>query len=759
MYVRFLFILIIFVFLLTLFIPACPASDTKSQKGRTNELYKLESEKILVTNRSYRQVFEPYIKSGYTVFITSDAVLNAFHVLFKESIYRFEKENAKKLPRILGLIWERLQLEEKRAFKNSPISRTTKKTKQNGGDGSREKEGLDLRQAAIRRIQTVIAVSIKLMGDKRIKLDRHLKRIVKEEVEQINNAKGVRTLGWLGGPRQMAVSLDYSVFKPRGMYVQSKQLSRYFRAIKWLQSIPFQIDRDEELFGIFKLGKIIGDSQFNDFPGRSDIENFFKCYRDLWGHPNERDIMLAVQISRDRPRSLKSVREYIKNRDLGLNTTSLNKRLHPEDYRSGPVNSQTFYIISPFHQADTILLRRMEELKKSMKTRSAGLEICSALGSQSAREKLIKSTVREERAHLLKLIAESLPFFKSKNLYNQYFGCLMALLDDTESDAPEFMKRDAWKIKSCNTALFGWSGYRNAFEAKAKPVILNEMAEVSESLPPGFVEPDPEFFARLGGLAEELKIFFERYDGFKPPRYILAGTLRTFAGYITDMKYPLDEHASPYTKVELAVVNRSVLLLAALRDTRYYSENFYSRRKDIVNEINAFAGDIEKGKYDNNPTYQGLIIETNLDIKYLWKSLINICRRIEVIAHKQLRDVPLNKQENYFLSAFGEKLASVMFYNENTYRNPHDDAPAITAIYPDPDKKGKLLLTGTGRPRELLVLYPYKGREVLCRGAVLLYYELMLPGRISNTEWRRIQNSNERPGSPAWLKPLLLSGE
>ena len=346
MRVRFLFISIIFIFLLAICFPVSSASDTKtdlktvnnqqntkSQQGRTNELYKLEREKILVTNRSYRQVFEPYINSGYTVFITSDSVLNSFHVLFKESIYRLEKENAEKFPRILGLIWERLQLEEKRAFKNSPISRGAKKTKQKGEDSNKENEGLDLRQTAIRRIQTVIAVSIKLMGDKRIKLDRRLKRIVKKEVEQINNAKGVRTLEWLGGPKQMAVSLDYSVFKPRGMYVQSNQLVRYFRAIKWLQSIPFQIDRDEELYGIFKLGKIIGDSQFNDYPGRSDIENFFKCYGDLWGHPNERDIILAAQISRDRPRSLKSVREYIKKRDLGLNTASLNKRLHPEDYR------------------------------------------------------------------------------------------------------------------------------------------------------------------------------------------------------------------------------------------------------------------------------------------------------------------------------------------------------------------------------------------------------------------------------------------
>src|SRR5262249_19010046 len=57
----------------------------------------LDKNKILVTQESFKQVFTPYISSDIPIFITSDSLLNGFHVLFEESILRLENANARKL--------------------------------------------------------------------------------------------------------------------------------------------------------------------------------------------------------------------------------------------------------------------------------------------------------------------------------------------------------------------------------------------------------------------------------------------------------------------------------------------------------------------------------------------------------------------------------------------------------------------------------------------------------------------------------------
>jgi hypothetical protein len=46
----------------------------------------LDQDKIIVTDNTWRQIFTPYIFAGQPVFITSDSVLHAYHVLLEESV-------------------------------------------------------------------------------------------------------------------------------------------------------------------------------------------------------------------------------------------------------------------------------------------------------------------------------------------------------------------------------------------------------------------------------------------------------------------------------------------------------------------------------------------------------------------------------------------------------------------------------------------------------------------------------------------------
>ena len=80
----------------------------REQKLTDPEIKRLREQKFLVTGQALRQVFVPYTGSRVPVFITSDSILNAYHVLFEESIYRMELAISRQLPGVLDRIVKNL---------------------------------------------------------------------------------------------------------------------------------------------------------------------------------------------------------------------------------------------------------------------------------------------------------------------------------------------------------------------------------------------------------------------------------------------------------------------------------------------------------------------------------------------------------------------------------------------------------------------------------------------------------------------------
>ena len=77
------------------------------------DIGQLVEKKILVTNLTFRQLFEPYNGATLPLFITSDSLLGGFHVLFEESVLRLELTNARRLAGVLKCIWANLQSADK----------------------------------------------------------------------------------------------------------------------------------------------------------------------------------------------------------------------------------------------------------------------------------------------------------------------------------------------------------------------------------------------------------------------------------------------------------------------------------------------------------------------------------------------------------------------------------------------------------------------------------------------------------------------
>jgi len=731
--------------------------NTEKQKVTYN-VKQLNRDKILITNQGYRRIFEPYLNPNSSIFITTDTVLSAFHVLFKQSIADMEKVNANRALDILKLIWSEIAPEEKENSKVPVDKSEDLKVHENRGEKSviedLEQNFTILLDAARRRAQIVIAVALKLLGDTDIKFDEHLSRIVENEVNKIVSGEGIEMPEWTGVSDSEFITLDYSLYRPRGLYTQSELLRRYFMVLTWFQSIPFRVENDEELLSILILGKTLNSSYAEDFFKKKEIEKFFRYYRELAGQPNDWDLLFASQITRDRPGDLKKVREYLVKR-----VANSEERLKIDD-RFGHVQDNSvindfsnFKIISPFRIPDTILFRQSAGFHKKHHIGPGGLGICAALGSGFAKEQLVPD-VFKDRKNLLQAINDSKPVLEYGSLYNRYLSCLSALLDAAEHDAPAFMSNRPWKVKSCNTVLSGWVQFRNAMEFRVGENVLYTV-ESSGDLPAGFVEPDPEFFERLGDFVEDIMNLFALSGAFIPPNQIITKDLKIFARLIKNNKYPKpDDTLTDFSEEEISAINRSIISLRTLGNINFKKEAFAGLRQEINAKILSFAEDIGNGRYDDEPDYHAFILETNIDTKELWMSLRHMCKRLEVLAHKQLRGVKLSRKDNYFFADFGEKLASVMLCDGYGYHGSNGETPHIVPIYFKPEKN-TYLYAGTGRPRLMYVLYPYKDKEILCIGAVIPYYEIVSPISLTDELWQKTLDGDERPESPMWLKPIM----
>jgi hypothetical protein len=720
----------------------------------TYDVEQLNRDKVLITNHAYRQIFEPYLNPNSSIFITSDSVLSAFHVLFRQSIADMEQVNADRALDILRRIWSEIAPEEEKNKKVSGDQKIPEDRGDKASIGDLEHNFIILLDAARKRAQIVIGVALKLLGDTDTNFDEHLSRIVENEVNKIVSGQGIEMPEWTGVSDSELLTFDYTLYQPRGLYTQSELLRRYFRVLTWFQSIPFRVENDEELLSILILGKTLNASQAEDFLKQKNIEKFFRYYRELAGQPNDWDLLFASQIARDRPGDLKKVREYLVKKVANSEDRLKNDdRFEPVRDNLAASNFRNFKIISPFRRPDTVLLRLKGDFQNRQPNWPGGLGICAVLGSDFAAGQLI-SDDGKDRKNLLEAINDFKPIIESESLYNRYLICLAALLDAAEHDTPEFMNSRPWKVKSCNTVLSGWVQVRHAREFQVGENVLCAIESSGDSHA-GFVEPDPEFFERLGNFVEDIMNLFERSGAFIPPRNIITRDLKIFAQLIKNNKYPeRDDTLTDLSAREISAINRSIVCLGTIGNISFKKEDFAGLREEVNARILSFANDIGNGRYDDEPDYQAFILETNIDTKKLWMSLRHMCNRLEVLAHKQLRGVNFSKKDNYFLTDFGEKLAAVMLCDRYGYHGSNGEAPHIVPVDFKPGKKTRPY-SGTGRPRLMYVLYPYEGKEILCIGAVIPYYEFVSPIGLTNEQWKKRFNSGERPESPVWLKPIM----
>jgi hypothetical protein len=726
--------------------------DWRKAAGKTGlgpkEIEQLDKDRILVTNEAFKQVFTPYlgpdvpVEPGMPLFITSDSLLNGFHVLYEESVLRLEQANARRLSGILKFIWRNLQTAGG-TFMGKP----------------------ELVASAKTRARVLVATAMRLLGDEPAPLDATTASLVKEEVDRVEAARGQSKPKWLGPPDRGFMALDYTRYQPRGFYTKTPVLKRYFRAVSWLQSVPFRVSNDEELVSILMLGPCaIGDGAGGK--EQNLLETFFQTNSQLVGQGDDWDLIRAGHVA--------AGVQYVINLDFdGMGLASVRKDLSKLATKQGErpqINDQlafapddpaqtaelTFRVLPARRTPDAVAFQRTTDQHKFERHLPTGLEVCALLGSPYARSRL----AAEENGKLLAEIDRCKSLFACESpdgdypcLYREYMRCLETLLAKPEPDAPHFMWTEAWQIKSCQTVLGGWAQLRHTWALQAKE---SEECMGGEVPPPGFVEPVPEFFARLAALVEETEDTLRKAGALTTDRTEMAADIREAANLLEkraavgNKSGDLSGGLSPDEMKKLSKSTAIVDALAREEDADADKDDLAK----LLKGLRKLADDLEQGRSPAEGPVAEAMKKYREGLGDLWQSLGIVCRRLETLAHKQLRGATFSENDNWFICSYGEKLAEVMLYNGNSYLMPNDDAPRVVDVFSSP-QAGKFLEVGIARPRAIYVLYPFKGGEILCRGAVMPYYEFTHDARLTDAEWKTLLDSAQRPRLPAWMSPII----
>jgi len=311
---------------------------------------------------------------------------------------------------------------------------------------------------------------------------------------------------------------DYSQYVPRGHYTRSEQLQRYFRTMMWYGRINMRLQKPEETRMALLITYILRNTSVGGQPaadvwarvydptvfivGKSDDLGFHE-YGVLWDSiygPNapvddladDAKLEAFIQAARQLPPpQINSMWVYIWEDEEQVT----------QGFRfMGQRFVLDAYIFEQLVWREVGVIGNERWLPK-------GLDVMAALGSEEAYAILDEmgetayARYPEQMAKVRTEISGLQMDSWTQNLYWNWLYAFQPLLAPKGDQYPAFMQTQAWTRKDIHTALGSWTELKHDTILYAKQV----MAELGGGPPPepphGWVEPNPEAYARLLALA------------------------------------------------------------------------------------------------------------------------------------------------------------------------------------------------------------------------------------------------------------------
>jgi hypothetical protein len=429
----------------------------------------------------HQQLFHVYEQNDYhqfPSFVTTDLFLQLYHLYFDAMLRDIEEH---KFYDLLGLFCQ-----ETRQTLNRVVVA--------GNDSLHAKEWLD----------TYLAVALALHQEKEPTGNEAALHEYWQVMASENDLS--EFLGYTD------VKFEYSLFRPRGHYTRSDILKRYFRTMMWLQTVPFQTDRRQEMERAVLLAQTIG--------GSKRLVSLYKRLTQpmdwLMGLPDDVSILQVWEIQK----TASSFQDLCRKVDALADKQT---RLRPK-FQHTSHNKVRF--MPQRYQPDAEVLQEMVDYTTTPTKRPVptGLDVMAAMGVGSA-EKILMEELNEPKRWdgykpMLKKMQQRMDSVNwDENVCNVWLSALKEAASPYTSGGgdngvPYFMLTPQWNKKSLNAALASWAELKHDAILYAKQPMG---AECGGGGPPdpvvkGYVEPNVKFWQRAITLLESTATLLKSYD-------------------------------------------------------------------------------------------------------------------------------------------------------------------------------------------------------------------------------------------------------
>jgi hypothetical protein len=434
-------------------------------------------------------------------FVSSDAVLHAFHVLYDLALREVEVYS---FWDILGNLTESMLDSTYDQYLAAPEGRW--------------------KDAALRNLM-FFTVALKLI-DSDYTIPPSFPAEVETEVDHVLTlieAHETMTDDWFQGYTE-----DFTQFVPRGHYTRSETLERYFQAMMWygrvslrlqpeLPPLPNNKGMDNTAQAILislalldeiaslpggLIGYDLWDAIYEPtvfFVGAADDllpSEYLELIQSIYGSEvtipslDDDDLLedfIDAALEFREPAILGHPVPDTKTLTQTMGLRFMGQRYIPDSYILGQL---------VYKNVGTILNPRLMPM---------GLDVMAALGSERAWDLLEPEKVYENyesQMHMLwDMVGNITDAEWTSNLYYLWLYSLLPLLSDPGEGYPFFMQSEAWVDKQLSTALGSWAELRHDTILYAKQSYTWELTGMPEVVK-GYVEPVPQVYARLASLCK-----------------------------------------------------------------------------------------------------------------------------------------------------------------------------------------------------------------------------------------------------------------
>lgn len=665
---------------------------------------------------SFPGAYEHVYTLDLPVFITSDSILHAFHRSYDEILKEFETSYARAT---VGEILSACQASLGKKAKVAPpelvdnvhdvdlylgVARKLLVTPPRH-KGTPDPEVLSLASFFTETRDDKVSDSgrFSVLGQDGL-IDAMIARLDSHELQTPGGA-GTKIYG---GKR----SVDYSQFRPRGHYTETKELSCFFRCMMWLGRADCgwtvctdepdslsQLQSQREMRNAVLLTELLNDSgnlarlrqlekTLEFLVGSSDNYGVSQLSKLL----KSAGVRTASQIIRsDVAQKLQEAiaADPLASQAIRSQVVSSNGR--PEPTRP-PIVFQLFgqrFTIDSFVTSRVVFDEIVYEDQVIPRNETTGLDVMAALGNDEA-TKLLAPQLQKWKysANLMacRQVVQNLDsHFWSESVVHSWLDALRCLDARTLGDAqlPATFRTQAWQRKQLQTQLASWAELRrdNILHAKQAYGVYGC------TFPTGYVEPYPQFYAKLKQLAED-------------------------ASKVLGARSPISENADQQAIIEK---NRS-------RQVEYFNE--MARTMEMLEQIatteiegkplTAVQRDFLRGTFDNT------------------------------------RTIAFGSASVPDSSGWYCRLYYARFQNPAQW-SPSTSFPIVADVHTDPNSK-QVLEAATGHAKLMVIAIKGAQGSTAYVGPVSTYYEFWNSAsqRMTDSEWRVRLRSNPPP-RPEWV--------